>query len=436
MKKFHVNPETGVVGACSANKRSCPLAPTDLHFTNESDAQSAAEAILASKYPEAATHKRTGKLIIIGGLPGSGKSTLVEQEARNYPGAVIINRDDERTAVAGARYHESKPDSKVESSVAITLEKRTIKALRDGGVVIDDNTNLNAQFLGPLVQIAKDYGAEVEIRFLDVPIEEAKRRNAQRGASGGRLVPEFVIDRMAKKAYSADGHIKDALIGDGQVFFVDKETPGMQILRAYNAELEAAYPIIGKDIVTIDVDGTLSFNHEALDRNIGSIAAGEKKDWNAFYKDSESSPVNASVLALARKLRAGGLTLVGLTGRTDKHAESTITFLKQADVPLSRLIMGRAGDYRGDYIVKNTAMDSLIAEGFTIVHSVDDRPSSIRAFEERGISISRVPHHLAGPVRDSYEQSIVDDITGQGFCLKCYGELPMGQLIHDTCRSV
>lgn len=435
MKKYHVNPESGVVGACTAFKSNCPFGGSEVHFLDKSEAKEFGELLMESKYAEKAPVKQAAKLIIYVGLPGSGKSTLSAKLAASIPGSIVLNRDDTRTELAGAKYHDGKPDGKIEGKVTAILDERLKKQLRRGGTVIDDNTNTNPRFLHALIQTAKDYGAEVEIITVDVPISEVKRRNQMRGLQGGRFVPEHVIDRMASKAYSENGHIKDVLIGDKLTAFVDQVTPGMMLLSDYNRKLELAYPILGKDIAMVDIDGTLSFNHEVLDRKLGTLGPNDKKDWMGFYTESENSPANQSVLALLHKLRDKDVTVFALTGRVDQHAQSTINFLEKAQAPISRLLMGREGDFRGDYNVKNTVVDSLEAEGFQIVHSIDDRPSSIRVWDERGISVSRVPHHTIGKPRASYVESVVDDITGQGFCIRCGEDIPLGEIIHDSCRS-
>jgi len=380
-----------------------------------------------------ARSKATPRVIFLVGVPGAGKSTITAQLLREYPDAVVVNRDDLRTAVAGAKYHNGSPDKKVESQVTVEADRMTVEALRAGKTIINDNTNTNPKFLFKGIQQALNYGASVDIRTIDVPLAEAKRRNALRGASGGRLVPDSVIDRMGQNVYSADGHIKDVVFNDRGVFFVDKYTPGMRRLDTFNALLEADYPILGSRVAIVDLDGTLAFNHELIDRYIGALGPNDKKDWDAFYNESSTAPVNTSVLELVRKLRAGGLTVFAITGRVDGNAESTIEFVQGSGAPISRLIMARAGDYRGDYAVKKDAVASLEAEGFVVVHAIDDRPSSIRVWDERGISVSRVPFHEVGLPQESYVESTVDDITGQGFCLVCGGDLPEGELLHDNC---
>lgn len=435
MKKLHVNPENGNISLCKATQRACPLGGAELHFNDPTKAKEFSENLMSMMYETHDPSKKAGKLIIFVGIPGSGKSTLAKKLAEETPGAILLNRDDMRTELAGEKYHNGNPQGKIEAAVTAILKNKLTKQLRDGGVAIDDNTNTNARFLNALIQTARNYGAEVEIRTVNTPVAEAKRRNKLRGAQGGREVPEHVIDKMASKLYSEDGNIKDVVYNDKLTLFVDRVTPGMKLLAEYNAELERDYPILSKDIAIVDIDGTLSFNHEALDRHVGALAPGAKKDWMAFYKESESSPVNESVLRLIKKLRTNGVTVFAITGRVDEHANSTITFLRSSGAPISRVIMGRAGDYRGDYTVKNAEVASLEKEGFVIVHSIDDRPSSIRVWEERGISVSRVPHHEVGLPQESYTQSMVDDITGQGFCVKCSGELEEGLIIHEACRS-
>lgn len=374
-----------------------------------------------------------GKMIVLVGLPGCGKSTLTAQLLREYPDAVVMNRDDIRTEVASAKYHEGNPNKKVESQVTVRAEKLMLEALRDGRTVINDNTNAHPGFLQKILEMAKNYNAEIDIRTLDVPVAEAKRRNRQRAASGGRFVPEEVIDRMASKLYSEDGHIKDVVFGDRGVFFIPKRTVGMNLLDTFNAELEAKYPINKKKIAVVDVDGTLSFNHELLDRYVGALGPNDRKDWNSFYRESANAPTNDSVLALVKKLRNAGYAVFALTGRVDSNAQPTIDFVRNSGAPVSRLIMAREGDYRGDYQVKSDAVESLISEGYSIIHAIDDRPSSIRVWDERGISVSRVPYHEVGFPQESYVQNVVDDITGQGFCVVCGGDLPIGDIVHDDC---
>lgn len=427
MKNFHVNPKTGAVGVCAA-KANCPFGDKDFHFSHRAEAEAFAEALSKPLEPR----KQAGHLIIIGGLPGSGKSTLAAKMLQEIPGSINVNRDNQRTVLAGEEYHNGNPVGKIEATVTAILRNRTLKALREGRTVIDDNTNVDPVHLGAAIKHAKSVGATFEIIMLDVPIEEAKRRNRKRGAAGGRLVPEFVIDRMAKKIYDAEGRIKDVAVGRDLVYFVPKVTPNAKLIENFNAEQEKKFPIIGRDVAIVDIDGTLCHNHEALDRHVG---APKKKNWEAFFAESAEAPVNQSVLKLVKQLRAHGINVFAMTGRTDANAEGTIKFLQRSGAPVSKLLMGRDGDYRGDYYVKTDNLRKLQEAGFRVVHSIDDRPSSIAVWEEASITVSRVEAHEAGEVRETYEEHPVETFVGAGICISCEGDLPLGELIHETCRS-
>lgn len=431
MSKFHVNTETGAVGVCTATKK-CPFGGPEIHFSDEESAKKHSETLLEAQHPESGLRKGKGKLIILSGLPVSGKSTLAAKMAKELD-AKLVNRDDQRTEMFGESYHSKNPDRKSEAAVTAILRNRMLKALREGRTVIEDNTNMNPRFLGSLVAEARKVGAEIEFIAIDVPIEVAKERNRKRGAAGGRLVPDFVIDSMAKNAYSEDGHIKDIVASKkGFVFFVAKETNGMRELAKYNRELEEANPILSKNLVIIDIDGTLAVNHEMADRHLRQ--PNVKKNFQGFYEDSVNAEVNTSVVALSKEMRASGLTLFALTGRSDNYADLTTTFLRRTEAPISRVLMAREGDFRGDHDTKSDAVDRLQAEGFQIVHAIDDRPTSIDVWRNRGVLVSAVPYgeHPSFPTDGSQPQ--VAPLFIEGFCVKC-GKPTDGEIIHKECSA-
>lgn len=433
MNKFHVNPETGEFGPCTATKRACPLTGEDNHFTREADAKAHAEKLLSERHPEQSMTKKVGKLILFVGIPGSGKSTLAKKLAEET-GAIIVNRDDQRTAMYGESYHSGKPDQKKESAVTAILKNRMLKALREGKTVIDDNTNTNIRFLAGTISEARKLGAEVEIRTVDVPVEVAKQRNAKRGAEGGRLVPEHVIDSMAKNVYSEDGSIKDVLVSKrGFVFMVPKVTPGMKVLDEFNRELEAKHPIQSKNVVIVDIDGTLAVNNHLADEHLRK--PNQKKDFAAFYNSSATADINESVLELTRELRKQGLTLFALTGRSDDHVHPTIELLRRADAPLSRVIMAREGDYRGDHDTKKDSVAKLEEEGFRIVHAIDDRPTSIEVWRNHGVLVSEVPYGESEHFPIDGSQPRVNSLLMPGFCLRCGGQTEGESILHKECAA-
>jgi predicted kinase len=143
------------------------------------------------------------------GLPGSGKSTLAEALVKKLlaegQDAQRVNRDDLRTLVAGDAYHSGTPQGWVETKVTAIQEEFITELLSKGVAVVSDDTNLKPAVVKNLRRLATAAGVAVVHIFVDVPVAVAQERNAKRGATGGRLVPPFVINKMAEHAYNAEG---------------------------------------------------------------------------------------------------------------------------------------------------------------------------------------------------------------------------------------
>lgn len=121
------------------------------------------------------------KLYYTIGLPGSGKSTWAR--AQEMP---VFSSDDIRAELYG--------DASIQGNheeVFNLLHKRVRECLRNGQSCIMDATNLT-----PRSRKVPNLPAHQKVAVIfETPIEECKRRNANRE----RVVPEEVIDRMAKK---------------------------------------------------------------------------------------------------------------------------------------------------------------------------------------------------------------------------------------------
>ena len=121
--------------------------------------------------------------LILRGAPGSGKSTIARES-----GMKIVNRDSIREMLFGDP--EVFSDEKLVTAVQDTL---ILHHLSEGTDVVVDNTNVEWKYVKAISAIAISSGATVSIQVVDVPLDEALRRNAERGRLGGRMVPENVI---------------------------------------------------------------------------------------------------------------------------------------------------------------------------------------------------------------------------------------------------
>lgn len=377
-----------------------------------------------------------GKLILLHGLPGSGKSTFSEKYIQDHKNEdiVIVNRDTIRENLFGASYHDKAPDKKSESQVSQVQDKMLRDALRSGKTVIDDNTNLNTRFMKNTTNVAEEYGATIEQQYFNISVDECKKRNKERGKKGGRFVPEHVIDRMAQDAYDSDGNIKEFIISKNGVFAVSNNTPGQKIVKEFNDKMQERYPIQGKAVVLVDCDGTLANNQHHAEYYL-SNPNNKKKDFPGFYKGIVDAPVNESVRDLANNMRDNdNVNIVLLTGRDDSYARELLQFVEKSGLKVSRVINKRRGDFRPDNEFKAEVINKLKDEGLIVVHALDDRESSIRTMESNGIMVSRVDRPdftiNAGdktPPQPAPEPKI-NTIYGSGYCIRCGSKLKSGNI--------
>lgn len=392
-----------------------------------------------------AQQKNTPQLVMYHGLPGSGKSTHAHKYAQSEPRAVVINRDDIRTELFGDSYHElqnklsKKERNEAESMVTETENARLEQAFRDGKIVVSDNTNLNVNTVSSLVSRARKHNAGITQRHVNVPIEEVKRRNRERGANGGRMVPDHIIDAMAKNAYDDRGQLNRFVISTGsdRVYSVPRTSSSQRFLEHYNAELERKHPFVGKAVVIVDVDGTLAANYADTNKAFGTTG---KKDFDTFFKSIENSPVNNNVVSLANTMRDNdNMNLVVLTGRSGRYNRELASFIDRSGVKASRVITKPAQDFRPDNEFKQEVLDDLTNQGFVVVHSIDDRERSVNMYLNNGITVSRVQeYHPVNPdtAPETYPEPAIDTIYGTGHCLRCGSPLKNPNAnIGPVCRT-
>lgn len=386
-------------------------------------------------------------LVITHGLPGSGKTTMAMEKLQEDPQNVIrANRDDIREKLFGASYHSKTPDKKSEQQVSQVQQEIIKQGLRENKTVIVDDTNLNTRRIKPLLDMAKKYNAKIEQIHANVPIEECKRRNKKRGDAGGRRVPEFVIDQMAENAYSKDGQLKEFVIAkNGNVFAVDRVTPGMKKIDFFNTAASAKNPIQGKGVVFLDMDGTL-FNNE-IDSARYLSQPGQKKDFHNFYVGIKKAPVNQAVLQLANNLRKNdGLNIFAVTGRSDDYADAlidalsrsnVIDALSRSNVNVSQLIMKREGDFRPSSEHKEDTVRKVREQGLAVVYAIDDRDQDLQMFNRLDVPTAYVNKPVIDPLNipDSVPEPTVNTVYGSGYCIRCGSYLKNGGNIGKVCAT-
>ncbi len=124
------------------------------------------------------------RIVLLVGLPGSGKSTYV----KDLP---VLSSDAIRILLA-----DDETDQTIHVRVFATLRYLLVQRLEiHRPVTYIDATHLTRAERKPYIEIARQYRAEIEALFFDVPHEVCLERNKTRT----RQVPEGVLAKMSAK---------------------------------------------------------------------------------------------------------------------------------------------------------------------------------------------------------------------------------------------
>lgn len=147
-------------------------------------------------------------LVLLIGLPGSGKSTLVRSLCSRYPGLVAISTDGIREQLFG---HEAiqgpwgliwqELEGQLRRAVGDIRQQRAIAALYDA-------TNVERRQRREAINLGRSVGFTWIVGvWLDTPLDVCLVRNQQRD----RQVPEAIIERMQRKLMGAPPTLADGL---------------------------------------------------------------------------------------------------------------------------------------------------------------------------------------------------------------------------------
>ena len=132
-------------------------------------------------------------LYITVGLPGSGKSTYAKEFIKGKD--IEYLSSDELRAV----YGKGQDDQTVTPIVFGHIKRKVDEFLKDGKNVLVDATSVNRKERSDYINTAKKYGAKVVALVFKMDRQGLIDRNKKRGEQGGRIVPDWVIDKMLAK---------------------------------------------------------------------------------------------------------------------------------------------------------------------------------------------------------------------------------------------
>ena len=145
-----------------------------------------------------------------------------------------------------------------------------------------------------------------------------------------------------------------------------------------------------KNTVIFDLDGTLALIDKR--RDISTKANG-KLDWDKFLDSSniKLDVPNKPVVKMAQLFAQDGFTIIIFSGRSDKTATATVSWLSQNKVPFKKLFMRphKTMNFVSDEILKKDMLDNHvdIDDVFLVV---DDRNKVVKMWRSLGLSVFQV----------------------------------------------
>jgi predicted kinase len=142
------------------------------------------------------------RIVVLVGLPGSGKSTYLEQL-----GVVGLSSDAIRQLLA-----DDVSDQTIHARVFATLRfllRQRLALARP--VTYIDATNLTPKERRPYIRIGAAFGCDVEALFFDAPLSLCRERNARRA----RVVPDEALAKMQQRLVApstAEGFTRVTLV--------------------------------------------------------------------------------------------------------------------------------------------------------------------------------------------------------------------------------
>lgn len=132
-------------------------------------------------------------ILILVGIPASGKSTFSKKFLTENPNYIRINRDDIRKMIRNSQmlnFEGEKMVTEIEYNLASI-------ALNNNHDIIWDNTHLNSKYIDSIVNKFSDR-ANISFKIFDISLEEAIIRDNNRESKVGEDVIRMMYEKYIK----------------------------------------------------------------------------------------------------------------------------------------------------------------------------------------------------------------------------------------------
>ena len=293
--------------------------------------------------------KNNLKILLLIGIPASGKSTWAKDFLRNNPDWVRVSRDDFRLMLR----NEQMCEPKVEDLITTLVNQSITKALTRKLNVIVDATNVREKYINEFIETFK-YMADIDYRVFDISLDKAIERDNNRQMKVG--------DEVIKRMFN---NYKTLL--DSFHFQPVKKVDYPHLKPNFESELPNA--------VIFDIDGTL-----ALMKNRGAF------DWDKVDRDD----VNTIVAEQVQFHKSKGRKILIVSGRDIVCKGLTKEWLSFYGIEFDEIFMRPENDFRKDTIIKKEIYENDIKNNYNVLSVYDDRLSVCEAWHELGLFVFNV----------------------------------------------
>lgn len=132
------------------------------------------------------------KILVLQGIPASGKSTWAKEFVKGKIDWIIINKDSLR--LMKGDYWVPKHEILIKEWESYCVKSAILKGFN----VIIDGTNLNSNIIEYWKNLAKELNCEIDYKGFAITLEEAVERDSKRELKVGRKVITNFYNRYVK----------------------------------------------------------------------------------------------------------------------------------------------------------------------------------------------------------------------------------------------